>query len=140
MRTALPDAGSAVTEEAGRVRLDKWLWAARFFKTRSAAQQAIDGGHVRVEAERAKPGRTLRRGDRLAIVIGSTQWDVTVLALSDRRGPAQTARGLYAEDPPSAARRAAEAERRRAGGEPAFAPGGRPEKRQRRQLDRMRGR
>lgn len=129
-----------MTEPAARVRLDKWLWAARFFKTRSAAQQAIDGGHVRIGGERAKPGRTLRGGERLAIVIGGAEWEVTVLALSDRRGPAEVARTLYEEDPASRERRAVAVERRRAGLEPGFAPGGRPEKRQRRQLERLRGR
>jgi ribosome-associated heat shock protein Hsp15 len=125
--------------EAGRVRIDRWLWAARFFKTRSAAAQAVEGGKVKLGDERVKPARALRIGDRLAIRIGAFEWLVTVRALSDRRGPAPVARELYEEDEQSRSRRSAEVGRLRAGFEPEPEHGGRPEKKQRRDLRRVRG-
>ena len=125
--------------EAGRVRLDKWLWAARFFKTRSAAAQAVEGGKVKIDDERIKPARPVRVGDRLAIRIGGYEWLVTVRALSDRRGPAPVARELYEEDESSRERRIAAVARQRAGFDPEPEHGGRPEKRQRRDLRRLRG-
>src|SRR5262249_6819744 len=91
-----------------RMRLDKWLWAARFFKTRSLAQTAVAGGKVKVNGERVKPARDLAPGDRLAIRIGELEWAVLVKALSERRGPASVARTLYEEDESSRARRAAQ--------------------------------
>ena len=125
--------------EAGRVRIDKWLWAARFFKTRSAAAQAVDGGKVKLGDERVKPARALRIGDRLAIRIGAFEWLVTVRALSDRRGSAPVARELYEEDEQSRSRRMVAVDRLRAGFEPEAEHGGRPEKKQRRDLRRVRG-
>jgi ribosome-associated heat shock protein Hsp15 len=127
------------TSAAGRVRIDKWLWAARFFKTRSAAAQAVEGGKVKVGDERVKPARPVRIGDRLAIRIGAYEWIVTVCALSERRGPAAVARTLYLEDEHSRERRAAAVGRQREGFDPEPQPGGRPEKKQRRDLQRMRG-
>lgn len=124
---------------ADRVRIDKWLWAARFFKTRSAAAQAVEGGKVKLDAERVKPARPLRVGDRLSIRIGAYEWLVTVRALSDRRGPAPVARSLYEEDPESRERRIAAVGRKQAGFDPEPEHGGRPEKKQRRELDRLRG-
>lgn len=118
------------------VRADKWLWAARFFKTRSAAQQAIDGGRIKLDGERIKPAKTLDIGDRLSIHIGMYEWLVTVRALSDRRGPATVARELYEESAESAARRAELIERRKAFGHPGADREGRPTKRDRRQLER----
>lgn len=118
------------------VRADKWLWAARFFKTRSAAQQAIDGGRIKLDGERIKPAKTLDIGDRLSIHIGMYEWLVTVRALSDRRGPATVARELYEECAQSAARRAELIERRKAFGHPGADREGRPTKRDRRQLER----
>ena len=85
-------------EKDDKVRLDKWLWAARFFKTRSLAQAAVAGGKVRVGGERVKPAKELAVGDGLTIRIGEFEWAVTVKALSDKRGPAQLARKLYEED------------------------------------------
>ena len=82
-----PDSGSAV-------RIDKWLWAARFFKTRSAAQQAIEGGKVKLNGERTKPAKDLKPGDRLEISIGAYEWSITVVQLSAQRGPATIARQL----------------------------------------------
>lgn len=118
------------------VRLDKWLWAARFFKTRSAAQQAIDGGRIKLNGERAKPAKALNAGDELTIHIGAYEWVVTVRELSDKRGPAPTARGLYEESEESRARREELIERRRFFGHPGSDRAGRPTKRERRQLER----
>jgi ribosome-associated heat shock protein Hsp15 len=120
------------------VRVDKWLWAARFFKTRSAAQQAIDGGRIKLNGERVKPAKTVSIGDRLSIHIGMYEWLVTVRALSDKRGPATEARELYEEDVESAAKRAEQVERRKAYGHPGADREGRPTKRDRRQLERWR--
>lgn len=88
-----------------KVRLDKWLWAARFFKTRSLATQAIDGGHVHLNGERIKPARTLKPGDMLRILTAHGEFEVKVLALSERRGPAEVARLLYTETEESRLRR-----------------------------------
>jgi ribosome-associated heat shock protein Hsp15 len=120
------------------VRVDKWLWAARFFKTRSAAQQAIDGGRIKLDGERVKPAKTVSIGDRLSIHIGMYEWLVTVRALSDKRGPATEARELYEEDVESAAKRAEQVEKRKAYGHPGADREGRPTKRDRRQLERWR--
>jgi ribosome-associated heat shock protein Hsp15 len=120
------------------VRVDKWLWAARFFKTRSAAQQAIDGGRIKLNGERVKPAKTVSIGDRLSIHIGMYEWVVTVRALSDKRGPATEARELYEEDAESAAKRAEQVEKRKAYGHPGADREGRPTKRDRRQLERWR--
>ena len=92
------------TERSG-VRLDVWLWAARFYKTRSLARQAIETGKVMVAGQRAKPSRTVRAGDELAITRADEAFEVAVLGLSDTRGPASVAQGLYAESEASRARR-----------------------------------
>jgi len=118
--------------EARDLRLDVWLWAARFFKTRSLAKQAIETGKVDVAGQRAKPSRTVRVGDALAITRGEEIFEVEVRALSDTRGPAPVAQALYAESDASRARRdAMRAERaaERAGYRP---PESRPDKRARR--------
>ncbi len=119
-------------------RIDKWLWAARFFKTRSLASDAVERGRVKLNEERCKPARNLKPGDLLDIDNGSTEWQVRVVALSDQRGPAPVARQLYEETPESLQRREQEAERRRLFAEPADGIRGRPTKRDRRQLDRSR--
>ena len=118
------------------MRLDKWLWAARFFKTRSAAQQAIDGGKVRLNGERSKPAKELKTGDELVIHIGAYEWTVRVVQLSDKRGPATVARTLYEESEDSRAKRALEVEKRRRFNEPASTLKGRPTKRDRRTLEK----
>jgi len=120
------------------VRIDKWLWAARFFKTRSAAQQAIEGGRVKLNGERTKPAKDLKTGDRLAINIRGYEWDIEVVQLSSQRGPAPIARTLYSEGEESRAKRALEVEKRRRFNEPATTLQGRPTKRDRRVLDRWR--
>lgn len=123
--------------DAGRasLRLDKWLWAARFYKTRSLAVQAIDAGHVRVFEERIKPARTIRAGNSISIRKAATVWNVTVTALSDRRGSATDALHLYVEMPESIAARAEAALAQRAAGEAQPRFPGRPTKRQRRKLE-----
>lgn len=121
------------------LRLDKWLWAARFFKTRSLAQDAIEAGRVRLAGERVKPAREVRVGDRVAVSVGELVWEVDVLALSDKRGPASTARLLYAETEAGRLAREAAIERRRLEGEPTEALEGRPTKRDRRVMSRLRG-
>lgn len=119
------------------VRLDKWLWAARFFKTRSLAQQSVEGGRVKLNGERVKPARTLKTGDRLQIHIGGYAWIVTVCGLSDRRGPAPAARLLYEESEESRLQRQAQVAEHRAELDPSAALRGRPTKRNRRQLDHL---
>jgi ribosome-associated heat shock protein Hsp15 len=121
------------------MRIDKWLWAARFFKTRGLAQTAVVGGKVRVHGERVKPAKELKVGDELAIRVGEYEWSVTVKALSERRGPAEAARELYEESEDSRARRMAQVADRRAQGSVWGERKGRPSKRDRRQIIRFRG-
>lgn len=122
-----------------KMRLDKWLWAARFFKTRSLASQAIEHGRVKLNGERVKPAREVRPADRLELRIGEVDWSVTVRALSMQRGPAPVAQALYAEDPESLARRQAQAAERKLAASPAATLKGRPTKRDRRQIHRFTG-
>ena len=118
-----------------RIRLDKWLWAARFYKTRSLAADEIDRGRISVNATPAKPSRELHPGDRITLRQGPMLRVVEVLALSTSRGPASVAQALYAETADSIAARLAAAEQRRVAAEPAQAiEQGRPTKRNRRQL------
>lgn len=118
------------------IRIDKWLWAARFFKTRSLATTAVDNGKVRLNGERTKPSHSIKSGDRLQIDNGAAVWEVRVQALSDSRGPAPIAQTLYAETEESIAKRAREAEQRKFFREPGETIKGRPTKRNRRQLDK----
>jgi ribosome-associated heat shock protein Hsp15 len=120
------------------VRIDKWLWAARFFKTRSLAADAVESGKVRWNDERTKPSRNLKIGDNLLIDNGAMQWQVTVSILSDKRGAAAVAQTLYLETPESIARRQNEAEQRKLFHEPTSRLKGRPTKRDRRLLDQSR--
>ena len=117
------------------MRLDKWLWAARFFKTRSLAQQAIAAGRVKLNDERVKPAHVLKAADSLSVRIGELDWQLKVVALSDKRGPAEQARKLYAETEASRAERERRSDLRRFGAEPAAAIKGRPTKRDRRRLE-----
>ena len=121
------------------VRIDKWLWAARFFKTRSLATDANDSGKVKLGGERIKPARPVHIDDELTIDNGSDIWDVTVLGLSDQRAAAPIARTLYAESAASVARREQEAERRKLFREPGADYKGRPTKQDRRALSKVRG-
>jgi ribosome-associated heat shock protein Hsp15 len=120
-----------------RVRIDKWLWAARFYKTRSLALDAIALGRVRIEGERIKPAREARVGDRVEIIQGETRTVVLIQALSAARGPATAARLLYAETAESLARRERQSQVRRYGAEPAATLQGRPTKRDRRRLQQL---
>jgi ribosome-associated heat shock protein Hsp15 len=117
--------------------LDKWLWAARFFKTRSLAAAAIELGRVRVEGDRVKAARELRVGERLSVQQGERHIECHVRGLSTLRGPAPVARLLYEETPESQARQARQAEVRRYGAEPAAGLAGRPTKRDRRRLSSL---
>lgn len=117
-----------------RIRLDKWLWAARFFKTRSLATREIDLGRVRVEGERAKPAREVRLGERIEILLGTQRIEIVVRSLSQIRGPALIARQLYEETSTSIERRERLTEHRRYGVEPAAAIKGRPTKKEGRTL------
>ena len=128
-----------MTEPADRLRIDKWLWAARFFKTRSLAAQAVDGGRVQLNGARVKPAREVKPGDELRVHIGELEWVIEVRALSARRGPAPAARLLYEERAESAARRQAAIDARQRLPEPAFGLRGRPTKRDRRMLKRLTG-
>ncbi len=113
-------------------RIDRWLWAARFFKTRPLAQQAVRGGKVDLNGTRCKPARPVRAGDQLRISKGEVVFEVEILALSERRGPATESQALYQENEASRARRELQREKRRLGAEPS--PGRRPDKRERRRL------
>jgi ribosome-associated heat shock protein Hsp15 len=117
------------------VRIDKWLWAARFFKTRGKAREAIVGGKVQLNGNRVKPGRTLQPGDTLRLQRGFDEFTIDVVEASDRRGPAAEAQKLYREHPDSVARRQAVAEERAA---QRAERDRRPDKRQRRQIIRFR--
>ena len=116
------------------MRLDKWLWAARFFKTRSVAVQAIDAGHVSVNGERAKPAKELRAGDELVVRRPPFEHRVVVKALSDRRGPAAEAAQLYEETAESRARRTVLAAEMKSLPQPRFR--GRPTKKTRRDYEK----
>lgn len=119
------------------LRIDKWLWAARFFRTRSAAQQAVEGGKVKINGERIKPAKDVRVGEQLSIQIGSAEWLVRVEQLSDKRGAAAVARTLYSEDDASRLKREEQAALRRFAADPARDRAGRPTKRERRDLDKL---
>lgn len=118
------------------VRIDKWLWAARFFKTRSLATDAVDNGKVRLNGDRIKPARSVRIGDTLDIDNGATEWQIVVQNLSDMRGSATAAQTLYAETDASIVKRQKEADKKKYFREPGSTIKGRPTKRDRRQLDR----
>ena len=121
-------------ETVASIRVDKWLWAARAFKTRSLAADACDGGKVDVNGDAAKPAKPVRAGDRVEITTPVGRRILKVIALSDRRGPAPAARALYDDLTPPAPPRARQPK------PPYRAPGaGRPTKRERRDIDRLRG-
>ena len=119
------------------LRIDKWLWAARFYKTRSLAAEEIGKGRVEVNGQTAKASREVRPGDRVRLRQGAVEREVQVLGISAQRGPAPVAQQLYAETPESVQAREAEAQRRRLAAEPALSiVEGRPTKRDRRQIDK----
>ena len=120
-----------------RVRLDKWLWAARFYKTRALAHEAIEGGRVRLDGDRVKPSREVRVGDVLSLHVNDLEWVVNVQKLAERRGPASEARELYAETGESLATRLRVIEQRRLMAEPGSDLRGRPSKKAMRLIHRF---
>jgi ribosome-associated heat shock protein Hsp15 len=120
------------------MRLDKWLWAARFFKTRGLAQEAIAGGRVKLNGDRIKPAHAVKVDDAVTIRIEELEWQVTVRGLAERRGPAPEARKLYEETAEGLAERQKRMDQRRWGTEPASQLKGRPTKRDRRLLEKLR--
>jgi ribosome-associated heat shock protein Hsp15 len=128
------------SEETTRVRLDKWLWAARFFKTRALAADAIESGKVEVNGERAKRAKQLQAGDMVRIRLGPYQHLVKVLAVSERRGPASVAATLYEENADSRkAREALQIQIKAAQSASGYLPG-RPTKKDRRDIEKIRRR
>lgn len=125
------------TNDPVSVRLDVWLWAARFFKTRALAKQAIEGGKVEVQGQGAKPSRLLKTGEQLSLRRGEDQFDIQVLGLSERRGPASAAQALYAESEASRERRLRLAAERRAANAGYRAPASKPDKRARRLIQAL---
>ena len=120
-----------------KTRIDKWLWAARFFKTRSLATEAVNRGHVQIGKQDVKPARDVRVGDVLTILQANLPRTVVVLGISEQRGSAPVAQALYAETAESMEQRAKAAEQRRLSPEPALAlEHGRPTKRDRRNLEK----
>jgi ribosome-associated heat shock protein Hsp15 len=124
-------------EESDSSRLDKWLWFARFYKTRSLATAAISGGKVHLNAERVKPAHVVRPGDRITLSIEGIVAEFEVLAIPQRRGPAAVARSHYLETPASAARRAQLRDQQRLAQLTRPRPDSRPDKRDRRRLMRL---
>ncbi|GAA4327832.1 RNA-binding S4 domain-containing protein [Pigmentiphaga soli] len=118
-------------------RIDKWLWAARFFKTRTLAQEAVEAGQVRMGGDRIKPSRAVRPADVLQIRAGEQDWEVVVKGLSAQRGPAVFARTLYDETPQGLRRRLEAQALRRQNQDPSLGIKGRPTKQDRRSLDRF---
>jgi ribosome-associated heat shock protein Hsp15 len=116
------------------VRIDKWLWVARFFKTRSLAAQAVGGGRVQLNGARVKPARALKPGDELEIHKSGYEYQVRVVLLSERRGPAKVAQTLYEESGESIKKREALREQHRLAGASAPHPQRKPDKKARRQL------
>jgi ribosome-associated heat shock protein Hsp15 len=127
-------------DDSGRLRIDRWLWCARLFKSRSAAAEAVRGGRVRLNGSRVKPAHDVKVGDAVAVEIGGGERDVTIAAIPTRRGPASEAAACYVESAESIERRRVAAEARKLA--PVFAPPtpGRPDKRTRRLLLRARDR
>ncbi len=119
-------------------RIDKWLWAARFYKTRSLAQQAVEGGKVHLDGQRTKPSKAVREGMTVTVRKGPDEWEVRVTGLSEKRGSAADAQELYEEDPESFARREKAREQRRLERASRPVTDHKPNKWERRQLERFR--
>ncbi|AFT68830.1 S4 domain protein [Alloalcanivorax dieselolei B5] len=119
------------------IRIDSWLWAARFFKTRSLAKQAVEGGKIQVDGAKAKPSKTVQPGSEVVIRKGDEQWTVRVEGLSNRRGPASIAQTLYQETEESRQQRQTKSEQRRLAHNANASPDHRPSKKERRDLARF---
>lgn len=125
------------TDATARLRIDKWLWAARFFKTRSLASDAVEKGRARIGGANVKPAKEVRVGDIVEIEIEHVVWQVQVTGICEVRGPAPIAQTLYAETVAGREKRVAEGERRKTYREPAANLQGRPTKRDRRTIDKL---
>lgn len=136
-RATISEPGDGTAD--GRVRLDKWLWAARFFKTRALAAEAIAGGKIAVNGDKPKRAKPVSIGDRLAIRLGPYEHRVTVRGLAERRGPAAAAQQLYEEEAESRAAREALAAQMKAVAPLFRYEKGKPSKKERRDYDRFRG-
>ena len=123
-----------------QLRIDRWLFAVRLYKSRSLAAEAVSGGKVHVNGKRVKPARAMRIGDRISLMRGAVDFECEVTALPERRGPAREALQCYREYPESIERRERFAERRRVASALAPRPEGRPDKHERKELRRVRGR
>lgn len=119
------------------VRVDKWLWAARFFKTRALASAAVAGGKVHVNGSRAKPAKPVQAGDQLRVRVGPYDWILTVRAVTERRGSSKDAQLLYDESPDGKAARERLAEAHKIAPAPTYQGKGRPTKKERRELQRL---
>ncbi len=119
------------------VRIDSWLWAARFFKTRTLAKTAIEGGKVHVDGSKAKPSRTIQPGQTITITKGTEHFEVEVLGLSNKRGPAPAAQALYEETAASVAKREQTSEQRKLARAATAAPDHKPSKKERRDIQRF---
>jgi ribosome-associated heat shock protein Hsp15 len=128
-----------MTDNDSNVRIDKWLWAARFFKTRTLAADAVERGRVKIGGENVKAARSVKLNDRILVDNGSSRWEVVVLGLSGQRGPAPVAQALYRETEDSIEKRNNDQEARRLFPEPSSTIKGRPTKRDRRALSRSGG-
>lgn len=133
----LSDMSPSGDETNDKARLDLWLWAARFFKTRSLAKQAIESGKIEVAGQVAKPSRALRVGEAMQVRRGLERFEIEVLALSSLRGPAAVAQTLYRESEASIAARASEREKRRMEANGYRAPASKPDKRARRLIQAL---
>jgi len=126
-----------MSQQEEPIRIDKWLWAARFFKTRSLAAEAVGGAKVEINGERAKASRIVRVGDKLCVRRGPYEWNVAVKAVARLRGPAAQAQLLYEETAESAQKRATLAAQLQLERPPEFDAPGRPTKRDRREMARF---
>jgi ribosome-associated heat shock protein Hsp15 len=125
-----------MTDNDNNVRIDKWLWAARFFKTRTLAADAVERGKVKIGGDNVKAARSVKLNDKIFVDNGSNRWEVVVLGLSGQRGPAPVAQALYRETEDSIDKRALDQEARRLFPEPSSTIKGRPTKRDRRALSK----
>jgi ribosome-associated heat shock protein Hsp15 len=132
--------GKKSNQPLASVRLDKWLWASRFFKSRSNAVDAVNGGKVHLNGTRVKPSRTVKVGDELNITRDNYRYQVTVVGLNDKRRPAKEAQLLYEENEESIKAREQEREMRRLNSASVHHSDTKPNKKERRQIDKWRGR